>query len=231
MSINKILLATALCAAASAATAAPASVEELTNQFLAALDQLPGYQVEMTKLQRIRGRLQPEETILLKQRRDPPCVYMKWIEKPNLGRELIHCPARYEGKVKVHAGGRKNIATLSLDPEGPVAMLDNLHPVTRAGIYEIGRTLQALRSEVATLTPSAGGRASCLTSNAQWSAGAYRVGRSEICFDNNVHHLPVSLRLWDANGQLMEQYSYFNYRLNLRLSDQDFNVRNRMYDF
>ncbi len=229
---TQYLLSAALFLALGVSTAAPASQDpaEVLEQFHARLSALDAYQVTMTKQQRIDGQLRPVETILLKQRREPRCTYMKWVDKPYKGRELIHCADRYDGKLKVHAGGVRNIATLSLDPHGALAMKDNLHPVTSAGLYMIGRASSgANRGELIRKTVD-GRQADCLVSTGTMDVGPYIAGRQELCLDQQSR-MPVQMQLWNTDGDMMERYTYRDYRTNRRLSDRDFDVRNRQYAF
>ena len=126
-----------------AAREVPEQVRSLVQRFVDQVDALPGYQVVMTKQQRIGGTLSPAETLLLKQTRSPDCRYMKWIAEPNQGREVILCSDRYEGKIKVHEGGLLGIATLSLDPDGSLARQGNLRPIRQAGVYNMAAMLKA----------------------------------------------------------------------------------------
>ncbi len=51
---------------------------------------LKTYQVKITRVERVGGRLQPEEQILLSIRRDPKAVRLEWTDGPNQGREVIY---------------------------------------------------------------------------------------------------------------------------------------------
>src|SRR5262249_5694012 len=57
-----------------------------------------------------------------------------------------------------------------------------------------------------------------------------RLSRTEICIDQE-RALPTSLRLWDVDRQLVGAYTYSDYRLNVGLGDQDFDVANKAYGF
>lgn len=73
------------------------------------------------------------ETIFMKFRR-PFNVYMKWTEAPHKGRELLFRKGVNDDRLLVHEGGFLGLVNVSLNPLGSMAMKDNHHPVSDAGI-------------------------------------------------------------------------------------------------
>jgi hypothetical protein len=244
-----VLLAAAMLAATPAARADdPAAavapdVRALVQKFVDTVDALPGYEVVMSKQQRIDGELKVAETLLLKQSARPDCRYMKWIAAPHKGREVILCADRYDGKVQVHEGGILGIATLSLDPGSPMIRSDNLRPIAQAGVYSMARTLKAdIQRRVqaggpietpATSERIVDGQASlCM---ARKGAGGeqnppYPIGAAELCFDKTLA-MPTEVRFWHEDGRLMEHYRFREWKLDPGLTDADFDTRNKAYGF
>ena len=226
-----------------AAREVPEQVRSLVQRFVDQVDALPGYQVVMTKQQRIGGTLSPAETLLLKQTRSPDCRYMKWIAEPNQGREVILCSDRYEGKIKVHEGGLLGIATLSLDPDGSLARQGNLRPIRQAGVYNMAAMLKAdIQRRAASGTIDApdttdrdvDGQASlCLHRDGigrEEQNAPYPIGAAELCFDKALA-MPTEVRFWHQNGLLMEHYRFRQWNLTPGLGAKDFDIDNPDYDF
>jgi hypothetical protein len=58
-----------------------------------------GYIVRLRRRERIGGKNQPEETILLKFRREPWSVYLRWLGKGDGPRELVYVKGQHEGVI------------------------------------------------------------------------------------------------------------------------------------
>jgi Protein of unknown function (DUF1571) len=234
--VGAIVAVLALTAGAAGAQgagdAADASeVDRLLERLVHAVGSLRDYTCVFTKQERVDGELQPVDTIFVKQRREPRCIYMKWIDGPERGREAIHCPERYGAKLKVHEGsGVDSWMTLSLDPTGKIAMRGERHPITEAGILftteELSRHMVADRSR---LRFERGARPGCLIATQAVPTGHY-AHRTEICVDPQ-RSLPQSVQVWNERGELIERYLYSDYRMDVGLTDRDFDVGNPDYRF
>jgi hypothetical protein len=237
------LMLAPLARADDAATAVAPDVRALVQKFVDTVDALPGYQVVMQKQQRIGTDLKPLETLLLKQQKSPDCRYMKWIEDPHQGRELILCSGRYDGKIQVHESGLLGIATLSLDPAGSTASSGNLRPISQAGIYNMAKMLKAnIEARKKSSEPEAPpvsserviqGQASlCLRTDSMGpdDHAPYPVGAAELCFDK-TNAMPTEVQFWHKDGRLMEHYMFRDWNLKPGLTDADFDTRNKTYHF
>ena len=227
------VLALAATAAADGSGSAidAAEVDRLLDRLVRAVSSLRDYTCVFSKQERVDGTLQPADTIFLKQRREPRCIYMTWTAGPNAGREAIHCPQRYGPKFKVHDGsGVGSWLTLSLDPTGRIAMDGERHPITEAGIFfttdELARHLRADRSR---LRFEPGKRPDCLVTTQVAPTGHY-AHRTEICVDPQ-RSLLESVAVWNERGELLERYEYSDYHLDVGLTDRDFDVANPDYHF
>jgi outer membrane lipoprotein-sorting protein len=58
----------------------------------------------------------------------------------------------------------------------------------------------------------------------------YYGGRSELLVDKETY-LPVKATTWDWNGRLYETYSYHGMKVNVGLTDKDFDPNNKEYNF
>jgi hypothetical protein len=222
---------------------ASASVDpqEWLREAEAAYDKVRSYTAIFHKQQRVAGKLEPEETILLKCRKTPFSLYMKWIRRPYEGSELLYVKGWNEDRAKAHRGGLLRFITRDLDPSHPGLMADNLRPVTSTGI---GFLLEAVATNIrkaskrGELTFSARGEESVYGRKTQVlemifpkaRAGDYDGYRHVINQDVESKIL-VRIRVYDRDDQLVENYGYENLYLNAPLGDAAFDPRNPEYHF
>ncbi len=243
-----LLLYASLASAAPGASAddampmppAAAHADRLVKQLLQATGQLRDYQTVLTKQQRIRGELRATETIRLKHRLAPECRYLLWLEGPNEDREVLHCPNRDEGKMKVHEGGFLGLITIWLDPFGKRARRDDLHPITETGIYTIAALVRddhAYHEKTRDARVELSQRAvheqpsTCISSPTGTSLSTlYVAGRREVCVHDQLN-LPTEVHIWSEAGELMEHYTFRDYQPNPGFTDADFDPDNPDYRF
>jgi hypothetical protein len=222
---------------------ASASVDpqEWLREAEAAYDKVRSYTAIFHKQQRVAGKLEPEETILLKCRKTPFSLYMKWVRRPYEGSELLYVKGWNEDRAKAHRGGLLRFITRDLDPSHPGLMADNLRPVTSTGI---GFLLEAVATNIrkaskrGELTFSARGEESVYGRKTQVlemifpkaRAGDYDGYRHVINQDVESKIL-VRIRVYDRDDQLVENYGYENLYLNAPLGDAAFDPRNPEYHF
>lgn len=191
--------------------------------------------------ERIDGKLLPQQTIRMKFRK-PFSVYMKWIKEPYKGQEIIYVHGWNNGKLRVHPGSFPDI-TVNLDPNGSLAMKDNRHPVTEAGI---GFTIQIVAKDIQTALAHPGdsvqyfdqGQKKVMGREAQCleaimpvkSISRYYAHRAVICIDDKWK-LPTHVAIYDSTNTLIEEYYYSDIKINPGLTDEDFNPDNPDYNF
>ena len=102
--------------------------------------QVRDYTCTFVKRERIDDRLTPQHIMIMKARTSPNSLYFRF-QQPNQGREAIYVQGRNNGRIVAHdVGISKFLAgTMHLDPRGSMAMEDNRHPVTEAGIGSADR--------------------------------------------------------------------------------------------
>ena len=208
------------------------------------------YTCIFTKRERVKGELLPEQTILMKVRENPFSIYMKWVGEEHRGQEALYVTGKNDGELKVHRGGLLGIINFNLDPEGDLAMKNDRHPITEAGI---GHTIRLIREDLALARKNNEGEITGLgkkevdgsgvhcfravvppekvkTGSKKTSPEKYYSALSEICLDA-VSLLPVSVTIYDSAGELLEKYGYREVKLNVGLTDRDFDPDNAEYDF
>lgn len=115
-------------------------IEQL-EQGMTYLKGIPSYSAQFTKQELVGNELSDEQLMTLKVRHEPFSVYLKW-HTGEKGREAIYVHGENKGEMLVHAGGWKaRLGTLSIDPNGTLAMQENRHPITQAGILELAKMM------------------------------------------------------------------------------------------
>ena len=205
---------------------------------LAAYDQIEDYTAVYHKEERLKSaKLRPKEIIFVKFRK-PNQIYMKWIEEPNKGMELIY-PVR-ENKLVVEPGGLLDVITpkMYLNPTDKLSMLENRHPITEADLgYLIGRyaedfTTAKEKAEIRVRLNEGVDFKGVLADRVELflPQNGYYCSRSVVYFDQKSR-LPLHVEFYDIENQLFERYSYTQLQLNVGLQDIDFDEENPKYDF
>jgi hypothetical protein len=205
------------------------------------------YTCTFVKRERIDGRLTPQHIMTMKARTSPKSVYFKF-HQPNQGREAIYVQGRNRDRIVAHdVGVTKFVAgTMHLDPHGSMAMEDNRHPVTEAGIGALIDTVD--RHWAVELTPGesvltfhdsarVGNRPCTLIESVHPQRASNFLFHKVKLYIDQEHWLPIRFEAYDwprhpgAAPELVEEYSYLDLRLNVGLRDQDFDPTNRQYSF
>jgi hypothetical protein len=183
----------------------------------------------------------------MKVRTRPHSIYLKF-QQPNQGREAIFVEGRNEGRVLAHdVGITKFLAgTLSLDPNGARAMEDCRHPITEAGIGMLLETVS--KRWAAELKPGESvvhhrenleiGPHSCsmIESIHPDRRPEFLFHKVRVFIDDQLG-LPIRFEAYDwpsSKGhepELIEEYTYYQLRLNVGLQEPDFDPANESYSF
>jgi hypothetical protein len=154
---------------------------------------------------------------------------------------MIYCPPEYDGKIEVHDGGFMGLFTIGLDPDGSKATKGQLHRIYETGLFMLARTVRGdlgfldvhpeLQAPVVSNRTVEDEPSTCIDiERGSDLFKTYRVGRREICVDQQTF-LPTEVMLWNADDNPMEHYVYSHYRLNVGLTDRDFDTHNHDYRF
>ncbi|MDR3633673.1 MAG: DUF1571 domain-containing protein [Isosphaeraceae bacterium] len=209
--------------------------------------QVQDYTCTFIKRERIDGRLLPAHQMQMKARSQPLSIYFKF-HTPNKGREAIYVAGRHGGKVLAHdVGFGKFLAgTLKLDPKGSMAMEDNRHPVTEAGIGGLIDTVA--KHWAVELTPEEsvirfqhnlqidGRPCTMIESTHPRRHPGFLYYTVKLYIDHELG-LPVRFEAYDwpkhpgGTPELAEEYTYLKLRTNVGLGDRDFDAANPQYAF
>lgn len=206
------------------------------------------YSCTLVKRERIDGKLQGPDYIFMKIRHRPFSVYTYYLKPDNMrGQEAIYVEGQNDGKLQAHGTGVTSvIGTISLDPDGAMAMKGQLYPITKAGIRNMLTQLLDLGARESKF-------GEC---EVKFFKGAKVDGRE--CTMIEVHHpqprrnfkfalarifldeeykVPIRFEgyTWPKRPgqplQLAEEYTYTRLKLNRGYSDLDFDTRNKNYGF
>jgi len=210
-------------------------------------DAVRDYTCTFYKRERFDGKLSGMHVMAMKARTSPLSFYFK-AATPKTGREAIWVKGKNNGKVVAHDAGLVKVVagTMNLDPKGDLAMEDNRHPITDAGLGHMIDTI-ARRWEVE-LKPgltrvefhphSKVGDRECtmIETTHPLHDGTFIFHRVRLYIDDKFG-LPIRLEGYDwpkhpgVEPELVEEYTYANLRLNPGLTDRDFDPTNPSYSY
>jgi hypothetical protein len=102
------------------------------------LQALSTYQVNITRVELVVGRLQSEDEAILSIRRNPKAVRLEWHDGLSKGREVIYSATLNDKTMYVNMGNPSlPISRMSIPIDSPVAMRNSRHPITEAGFDTI----------------------------------------------------------------------------------------------
>jgi Protein of unknown function (DUF1571) len=209
------------------------------------------YEAVFTKKELV-GRTMFDGRMVIKLRHDPFSVYLRFIDQNN-GREVMYAGPRYQFKMMAHeAPGTLSgmVGTVSLEPNSGRAMAEGRHPITQIGMGKMmDAVIQQWEAEAKYQDPQdpkvyyypnakLGGSIECegAITRHENPQHSFRFYETRVFFDKKSK-FPIRLEQYGfpdrAHPQpyLVEQYIYTNIRVNVGLTDNDFDIRNRNYKF
>jgi hypothetical protein len=228
-------------------TSAPAPASSLDEPLrLLALAQqsfrgVRDYQCRMVKRERIDGRLQPQNSMLMYARTAPFSIFFRWLEPASVaGQEVCYVAGRYGNNLRVRPRGLLGaVGFVTLDLNDPRVRQSSRHVITDAGIGPLINQLSAgwqkervwKMTQVQLAEYTFDGKR-CIRVDMIHPATRDRRflhARDVVYFDKDTHHLPLRMEAYDwprragEAGELLEMYSYVDLRLNVGLRDDVFN--------
>jgi hypothetical protein len=205
------------------------------------------YTCTLFKRERIDRRLTPVHIMALKIRSKPQSIYLKF-HQPARGREAIYVSGRHGGKLLAHDVGLNKLlaGTLQLEPTSARAMEDCRHPITEAGIGPLldtlakrwaielnpAESLVTFRDDVRISTRPC----EMIESTHPERRPEFLYYRVRVYIDLEIG-LPIRFEAYDwpktasSEPELQEEYTYLNLKLNVGLTDHDFETSNAAYSF
>ena len=179
----------------------------------------------------------------------PLSVYLGFIKPASIaGREVLYVEGRNNGNLVAHEGGFKGrfLPTVNLPPTGTLAMRGQRYPMTEIGLENllvklIERGEQAKRFSDVTAEMQLGVKINnrpcmLLTVTQPTKRPELLFYKAKVYMDEELH-LPIRYIAYDwpkgseKNLEVIEEYNYANLKLNVGLSDADFDPNNASYNF
>ena len=214
------------------------------------------YTAILVKRERVNNRLTDPAYMQIKIRNErdfgthkqPLSIYMKFLRPTNVsGREVIWVNGQNQNKLIAHeTGPLLRLKAFHLDPDGFVAMKGNRYPIYDAGIENLVLKLieKAERDKKAgpcKVEYHAGAKinqrpCTLIEVTHDQRRAPYEFHKAKVYIDDE-YNIPVRYAAydWPVEGQkklqLLEEYTYINVRMNVGLTDLDFDTRNPEYKY
>lgn len=197
-------------------------------------NQIDDYTCLFHKKEMIGNKIIDQKNIFLKYRR-PKNIYMKWTEGEKKGSEVLYAQGKYKDKVVV----KVKKMSISVDPNGFLALKNNRHPVTEIGIGHLIDMVQKNYSK--SLNQHEG--------TIQFEKDSVIDGRKVLLFkavfpENQGYYapkvlisldaewgLPLKIEAYDTKDNFLAMYAYTDIKFNVGLSEKDFDKKNPAYSF
>ena len=215
------------------------------------------YECQLFKRERVEGTLGNPQLLYAKIRHEqkdgdkvvvPFSVFLQFLKPERIeGREVLYIQNVNQGDLIARRGGRKSPnVTMQLPPDSPMAMDGNRYPITEIGFQNLTkRLIEVLEKEQVyndgeiDIFPNAkvDGRTCThfrLTHHKPRPDLTYHM--AEVSVDDELK-IPVYFRSFDwpaeegGKPRLLEEYFYKGVKLNVGLTDQDFDHHNPEYHF
>lgn len=214
------------------------------------------YTCYMVKRERVNGRLSQKETMYVKIRNrrqaargdnTPFSIYMRFVAPDNIkGREVIWVENHNDNRMVAHDVGLKGFIRANLDPDGRMAMSGQRYPVYEAGIENLvvklievaerdrkhgdckveffrGATVQDRTCTVIRVTHPE-------------KREPFDFYQAEVFIDDELQ-IPIRYVAYSwpetkgGSKRIEEEYTYLDVKVNVGLTDRDFDPDNPKYDF
>lgn len=220
--------------------------------------QVQDYTCTLVKRERVKGDLTDYEYMFTKIRNRkvadgkvvvPFSVYMYFLKPQNVrGREVVYVEGRNNNKMMAHEGGAtgKLLPSVWLNPDGPLAMRGNLYPITEVGVENL--VLQLIsrgerdrardECEVKFFNGAKINGRTCTLLEVRHPVPRpyfdFHIARVFIDDELNVP-IRYAAYTWPqqegAEPPVIEEYTYLDLKLNVGLTDADFDPDNSSYNF
>ncbi len=212
----------------------------------------------MVKRERIDGTLSGNEYMLVKVRNrkvaggkivQPLSVYCHFLKPSTIkGREAIYVEGKNDGNVCAHEGGFKGkfLPTVNIAPDGALAMRGQRYPLTEIGIEnlmakliergESARQYPDVQCEFRKNAKVTDRSCTLLQVTQPTKQPGMEFYQAKIYIDDALN-IPIRYIAYDwprrqgDSLEVLEEYTYLNLKLNVGLTDEDFDPYNEKYNF
>ncbi len=214
------------------------------------------YTCVLVKRERVDGELLPYEHLFVKFRSErivrgevvtPFSVYMKFLgPKKMQGSEVLYVKGQNDGDILARRPGPRVSLDLSVNPQGDLAMRDNRYPITEFGLENLVRRLmevvvEDMRFDDCDVNVYRGAKVdgrSCTAYEVKHEPRSpnFRFHLARVFVDDELG-VPIRYAAYgwptEIGGEprLLEEYTYRQLKLNVGLTDADFQRSNPAYGF
>ncbi len=216
------------------------------------------YTALLVKRERIGDTLGPHEFMTAKircrkvrngQLVQPLSVYLSFVKPATVkGREVLYVEGRHDGNLIAHEGGFKGkfLPTVKLPPDGTLAMRGQRYPMTEIGLENLlvkliergeqAKQLSDVKADLRTGIKINGRPCMLLTVTQPTQRPELMFYEAKVYMDEELN-VPIRYIAydWPKPGQkeldVLEEYNYLNLKLNVGLTDADFDPNNNEYNF
>jgi hypothetical protein len=179
----------------------------------------------------------------------PLSVYLKYLKPSTVkGREVIYVEGRNKNYLTAHEGGFKGrfLPTVTIPPDGMIAMRGQRYPITEIGIENLivqlldrGQTAKKFEDAQCEFRKNARIKDRACTVfqiTLPTKRPELMFHQAQVFIDDELN-VPVRYIAYDwprtegAPLQILEEYNYLNLKVNVGLTDDDFDPNNKAYNF
>ena len=212
---------------------------------LPAIENLKDYSATLVRRERIHGKLSGYEFLSIKIRHAPFSVYA-YFQAPAAvkGQEVLYIAGQNQGNILAHKAHLS--ATVSIHPDGMIAMAGRHYPITEIGLVNLVRRLVEVgeedvkhgECEVKYFTHAKLNQRPCTVIQV-----VHPVPRDLFLFQlarifvDEEWKVPIRYESYDwprepgGEPPLIEEYTYLDLKLNNGFTDEDFSTHNPEYHF
>ena len=213
------------------------------------VEKLNDYSATLAKRERINGKLNDYEFMFVKLRHKPFSVYMYFLRpQPVKGQEVIYIDGQNNGNMWAHTVGFRDsvVGTVSLKPDGVIAMKNQRYPLTELGILNLVKRLvevgeQDIKYGECEVKFYKGAKinnrvCTCIEVVHPTPRRNFLFHLARIFVDDELN-LPIRYESYDwpkeagSQPELIEEYTYLDLKLNNGFTDADFDIKNPNYKF
>jgi hypothetical protein len=222
-----------------------APVLRWAKEGLPAIEALNDYSATLVRRERVRGKLSGYEYLAIKIRHHPFSVYALFQAPASVkGQEVIYIAGQNEGNMWAHKA--RMAVTMSIHPEGIVAMSGRNYPLTEIGLVNLVRRLAEVGQEdvnydgceVKYFTQAKVSQRPCTVIQVVHPArrDVFRFHLARVFVDDELK-VPIRYEAYDwprepgGQPELLEEYTYLDLKLNNGFTDEEFSTQNPEYHF
>jgi hypothetical protein len=215
------------------------------KQGLPVIENLKDYSATLARRERVRGALTGYEYVFVKIRHAPFSVYARFEAPAGVkGQEVVYVAGRNQGNLLAHKP--RMSVTVSLHPDGLIAMNGRHYPLTEIGLanlvcrlVEVGqRDVNYGECEVKYFTTAKVDKRPCTVIQVVHPAprDVFRFHVARVFIDDELK-MPTRYESYDwpresgGEPELIEEYTYLDLKLNNGFTDEDFSTKNPEYRF